>query len=64
MLDWHLVGDCCHTKFQKFLFHEAEINIENIMASFSQGSQSIKISNFSFLKHMSSVTYLGKKGRF
>lgn len=48
VLDWHLAGDCCHTKCQKFLFHEAVINIENIY-SFLQGSQSIKVSIFSFL---------------
>lgn len=49
VLDWHLAGDCCHTKCLKFLFHEAVIHFENIMASFLQGSQSIKVSIFSFL---------------
>lgn len=49
MFDWHLVGDCCHTKCQKFLFDKAVINTENMMASFSQRFQSMKVSIFSFL---------------
>ena len=51
MLNWHLVGGCCHTECQESLFHKAVINIEDIMTSFAQGSQSIKVNIFGFLIH-------------